>query len=325
MKLLVKRTDDDGRYASLPGFLTTAWDIQVVDVTDREAFARALSDADAMISMAWSAAMPPAPKLKLVHLPGAGTDEIDFAALPPHTSVCNAYEHEIGIAEYTIAVLLEFEIRLARLDAALRRDEWYGSWMCGPLHGELYGKTIGIVGYGRIGREVAKRAKAFGMDVLAVSRTARDSDGWVERVEPMSALHAMLARAHYVVIALPLDAATRSAIDAAAFGAMRPDAVLVNVCRGPVVDEDALWSALSEKRIRGAAIDTWYQYPKPGERYQAPSRHRFADLDNVLMTGHASAWTTGLLPRRCRVIATNLDRLARGEPFVNCVRKGEGS
>ena len=322
MKLIVKSSDADGRYDSLARFLTTAWEVEIVDVSVPAVYARALADADAMISMVWTRDMPSAPRLKLIHLPGAGTDEIDFAALPPYTSVCNAYEHEIGISEYVLAAMLEWEIRLQRMDAAMRRDEWYGSWLCGPLHGEIYGKTLGIVGYGRIGQEAARRARAFGMEVVSCSRTARAGDGLVASVLPMSELHGLLSASDYVLISLPLDAATRGAIDAAALAAMRPDGVIINVCRGAVIDEEALYTALRDKRIGGAVIDTWYRYPERGQRYQSPSRFPFRELDNVLMSGHASAWTTGLLPRRCRIIAQNLDRTARGEPLINCVRQG---
>ena len=319
MNLLIRATDDDGRYASLSGYLQTDWDILVADAEDPREWAAGLARAQALISMEWNVGMPPAPGLRLIHLPGAGTDLIDATALPPSTSVCNAYEHEVGIAEYVLAAMLEWVVGLRKLDEAIRRDHWYGSWMCGPLHGELFGRTLGIVGYGRIGREAAKRAAAFGMRTLAVSRTAGRGDEWVETVEPMSALLAMLGRSDFVLVALPLDAATRGVIDAAAIAAMRSNGVLINVCRGPVIDEDALYEALRSRHIGGAVIDTWYNYPKRGECDAPPANHPFRELDNVIMSGHASAWTENLMPRRCRVIATNLDRLARGEPLVNIV------
>ena len=105
--------------------------------------------------------MPAAPSLKLLHLPGAGTDDIAFDAVPPQTTVCNVFEHEIGIAEYVLSGMLQWAIGIPTMDAALRRDEWFGSHLSGPRHGELYGQTVGIVGYGRIGREVALRARCF--------------------------------------------------------------------------------------------------------------------------------------------------------------------
>ena len=324
MKLLIKSIDNDGRLAPVARFLTTAWSIVVADPAERDGFARALSDADAMVSMNWSAAFPQAPRLRLVQLPGAGTDDVDFDAIPPTASVCNAFEHEVGISEYVLAAMLDQVVGLRRMDAAFREGRWWGSWICGPRHGDLCGRTLAIVGYGRIGREVAKRANAFGVRVIAASRTPGVGDAWCERVSGMSALHEVLGEADFVLAALPLDDSSRGVIDAAAFAAMRPGAVLINVGRGATVDEAALYAACRDRRIGGAVIDTWYSYPAQSGTgdvpVHRPSRFPFHELDNVVMTPHACAWTDALAERRCRVIATNLDRLARGEPLLNLVR-----
>ena len=129
-----------------------------------------------------------------------------------------------------------------------------------------------------------------------------------------------LAAAGYLLVACPLDETTRGLIDGAALARMPAHAVVINVARGPVIDEDALFDALKERRIGGAVIDTWYTYPSGGNPYVFPSRHPFQALDNVMMTPHVSGWSRGLLPRRFRVIAQNLNRLARGEPLLNLVQ-----
>ncbi|MFO1319098.1 MAG: 2-hydroxyacid dehydrogenase [Burkholderiales bacterium] len=323
MRLLVKSIDDDGRLAPLPTLVTTAWDIVVADPSKPVEFAAALATADAMVSMNWPPDMPPAPRLRLLQLPGAGTDEIAFDALPAATTVCNAYEHEIGIAEYVLAAILRRTVDLDRMDREMRQGRWWGSHLCGPRHGDVYGKTLAIIGYGRIGREVAKRAAAFGMRVIAASRTPRGADAWCEEVAPMSRVTEVVSQADFVLAALPLDATTRGVVDASVLGAMKPAGVIINVGRGATVDEEALYVALRDGRIGGAVIDTWYSYPPQGpDRIpeHAPSRFPFHRLPNVIMTPHASAWTDALRERRCRVIATNLDRLARGEPQINVVR-----
>lgn len=324
VKLLIKSTDNDGRLEPVGRLLTTPWDIVVADPSDATAFAAALADADAMVSMSWSGPTPFAPRLALIQLPGAGIDDIDFSAVPPTATVCNAYEHEIGIAEYVLGAMLEWLIGLRRMDSEFRAHRWWGSWLCGPRHGDLFGRTLAIVGYGRIGREVAKRAHAFGVRVIAASRTPGPGDAWCEHVHGMDALHDVLAQADFVLSAVPLDAATRGVIDAGALAAMKSDAVLVNVGRGPTVDEEALYHACRDRRIGGAIIDTWYSYPAQSGSAESPvhppSRFPFHELDNIIMTPHASAWTTALAERRCRVIAANLDRLARGERLVNIVR-----
>ena len=322
MKLIIKKIDDDGRLSLVPGLLDTTWQIEVVDSSETAAFARALEDADALVSMNWRGDEPRAPKLRLLQLPGAGTDDIDFDRVPPTASVCNCHGHEVGIAEYVFAAMLEWAVKLRAMDASLRANDWTGSYLCGPRHAELHGRTLGLVGYGRIAREVARRAEAFGMQVLACSRRARQDEPCVGRVEGMDRLPQMLARSDYVVITAPLDADTRGLIDAGAFECMKRDAFLVNVARGRIVDETALYDALRTGRIGGAAIDVWYRYPEQGKRHAAPSALPFAQLDNVIMTPHASAWTDGLLPRRNRTIAANLNRLARDEPLLNVVHAG---
>jgi phosphoglycerate dehydrogenase-like enzyme len=264
--------------------------------------------------------MPAAPQLKLLQLPGAGLDDIDFGLVPPAAAVCNCFEHEIGIAEFVLCAMLERAIDMRSLDANLRRADWTGSYLCGPLHGELYGRTVGIVGYGRIGREVARRAQAFGMRLRVVSRTARSNDDLAGSVEPLSALPSLLGASDFVVVTLPLAEGTAGLLDAAALRCMTPTAWLINVSRGGIVDEQALFEALRLRRIGGAVIDVWYRYPPPGRPSGPPATLPFHELDNIVMTPHASAWTDGLLPRRNRAMADNLNRLARGAPLLNVVR-----
>ena len=322
VRLLIKNIDNDGRLRFVAQFLDTPWEIEVVDPADLGGLERALSHADAMVSMNWEWDLPEAAHLQLLHLPGAGIDAIDFAKVPANVTVCNCFEHEIGIAEYVLGAMLEWTIDMRAMDRRLREQNWAGSYLCGPVHGELFGKTLGIVGFGRIGREVARRAQGFGMRVLACTRTPR-SDPLAERIDTMDMLHAMLAESDFVVITAPLAENTRSLFDAKAFSAMRSHALLINVSRGLLIDEAALYAALSERRIGGAVIDVWYRYPEQGQQAgPRPCTQPFEKLDNVIMTPHASAWTDGLLPRRNRAIAANLNRLARGEPLLNVVRAG---
>lgn len=321
MKLIIQTIDNDGRLELVPQYLDTPWQIEVADSADAGAFARAMLDADALVSMAWPPTFPSAPQLKLVQLPGAGTDAISFAHLPPTAAVCNAFEHEIGISEYVLGAMLEWSIGFRRLDATIRKGDWTGSYICGPRHGELFGATLGIVGYGHIGREVARRAKGFGMRILACGRRGGAGDGNCERVLPGEALDQMLAQSDFVLLAVPLEAQTRGLINAARLQAMKSTAVLINVARGAVVEEGELYDALQQRRIGGAVLDVWYHYPRQGEnRGPAPWNFPFDQLDNVILTPHASGWTTALTARRNRVIAENLNRLARGEPLINVVR-----
>lgn len=327
MRLIIKGKKSEGRREAIERWLETDWTIDVWDPADASPdLARSLAEADAMIAMRFTADTPAMPRLRLLQLPGAGFDQIDFDAVPPGCAVCNVFEHEIGIAEYVCVAMLEWATGFARMDANLRRGDWGDSlFVDGPVHGELFGRTVGIVGYGHIGREVARRARAFGMRVIAATRTPRDDD-LVDEMMGLDRLGDLLGAADFVVLAVPLVPATRGLLGAAEFAAMKDGGVLINVGRGAVVDEDALYAALRDRVIGGAAIDVWYRYPDhpgdhPGDHPVMPSRHPFQDLDNVYMTPHASGWTDGLLARRARAIAANLDRFARGEPLLNLLER----
>lgn len=285
----------------------------------KEEFARALAGADVLISLAWNASFPPVPKLRLIQSPGTGVDFIDFAAVPPGVAVCNCYGHAEGTAEYVMLSILLWcheHFVPAHNDFRATRSWRYSGRVNGPINQELYGKTVGIVGLGAIGKAVAERAKGFGTRVLGCNRTIRKVEH-VDRQYALEKIDEFLAECDFVVVAAALAPETERLIDAARFAKMKPSAVLVNVGRGPIVDEDALYAALKDKRIRGATLDVWYAYPRHDDLTVAPSKHPFFELDNVWMTPHTSAWTTGMVERRWSEIARNLDSLARGEPLLH--------
>jgi phosphoglycerate dehydrogenase-like enzyme len=294
-------------------------DVTVAEETD---VAATLGAVDVLVSMAFTREMSAAAgRLKLVQVPGAGLDRIDRAALPPGVWLANAYGHEIGIAEYVVGVMLTLTRDFARLDAALRRGDWVSQWAVGVAPPapwpELAGRTLGIVGYGRIGRAVARRARAFDMTVLAVRRdVARAAADDVELLGGPERLADLLGRADYVVLTLPLTEATRGLIGSAQLGAMKPTAMLINVSRAEIVGEQALYQALAEQRIAAAALDVWYRYPREAAP-MLPAHQPFHELPNVLLTPHVSGWTTGMMEARARLIAENIARTARGEPPLN--------
>jgi len=285
----------------------------------REDLARALADADVLISLQWSSDFPPAPRLKLIQSPGTGVDFIDFAAVPPGVAVCNCYGHAEGTAEYVIlGLLLWCQTSFVPSHEAFRTERsWrHSGRVNGPIMGELYGSTVGILGLGAIGRAVAERLQGFGTTVVGCNRTLREVPH-VHAQYPLERIDEFLARCDYVVVAAALAPETERLIDARRLAGMKPSAVLVNVGRGPVVDEDALFAALRDKRIRGATLDVWYAYPRHDDLHVAPSKHPFHELDNVWMTPHIAAWTMGMVDRRWSEIARNLDSLARGEPLLH--------
>ena len=309
-----------------------------------------LEPTDVLVTMAFTREMAAAaPRLRLVQVPGAGLDRIDRSALPAGTRLANAYGHEVGIAEYVIGAMLALTRDLARLDRSLRRGVWESQWATDapppPPWPELAGKTLGIVGYGRIGQAVARRARAFDMEIIATrgsatsaasdQRDAARRDGHVGAGGPDShvrvggpdgrvwiggpdALSVVLQRADYLVIAASLTDATRGLLGERELRLMRPTAIIVNVARAEIADEEALYRALAEGVVAGAALDVWYRYPAgPGPAF--PARLPFHELPNVLMTPHVAGWTGGMLEARATLIARNIERAARGEEPIHLV------
>ena len=279
-----------------------------------------LVDADALVSRRFTAGMARrANKLRLILTPGAGTNEIDFSALPDGTTVCNVYGHEHGIAEYVFMTMLALNRDLLNMDRRFRQHDW-SDRANGPQR-ELLGATLGIIGLGRIGSEIARRAAVFGMRVTAATRSPEPSRGdelGLAYLGGMNDLKQVLADADFVVVAVPLQHDTTGLLGQAELRAMKPEAYLINVARGPVIDEGALYDALQRRTIAGAALDVWYRYPD-NKVSGPPATHPFHDLDNVIMPPHIAGWTFGTFHHRWDVINDNLRRVSTGEPFVNVV------
>jgi phosphoglycerate dehydrogenase-like enzyme len=185
---------------------------------------------------------------------------------------------------------------------------------------EIAGQTVGIVGYGDIGRAVATRVKAMGMRVLAVKRHGApfyNVDPLVAHIYRPDGLHEMLEQCDYVVVSAPLTAETKGMIDAAALARMKRDAVLINVGRGPVIEEQALVAALSANLLKGAALDVF-------DREPLPEGHPFYRLPNVLLSPHCADHTPDWLERAMQFFLDQFARYRKGEPLMSVVDKQLG-
>jgi phosphoglycerate dehydrogenase-like enzyme len=301
-----------------------------VVIADETEVVPQLADVDVLVTLAFTPAMGAAARcLKLVQVPGSGLNRIDRAALPAGTRLANAHGHDTGIAEFVMGAMLASTWGFGRLDASLRRGAWTSPWAMDaeppPAWPELSGKTLAILGYGRIGRRLARLAGAFDMEIRAIRRAPADGDAReVAFLGGIESLDDVLKQADYVVVTLPLTPQTQGLLGARELGLMKPTAILVNVARAEIVDEDALYDALVTKAIGGAALDVWYRYPTgPGQAL--PSRRPFHALSNVLMTPHVAGWTEGTLNARAQLIAENIGRVARNEPPLNLISSPAGS
>ncbi len=274
--------------------------------------------ADIVIGIRYDAGLPKL-SAQLYQLPSAGYDKVDLNMLPANCAAANVFGHEKAIAEYVMMALLSRHVPLFEADQQLRERNWY-YWAGKPtgLRTELGSETIGIIGHGHIGKEIAKRAQAFGMRVMMANRSPVDVQ--YDKTFGLTDLAKMASEVDILVNCLPLAPATESLINAKIFSAMKASGVFVNVGRGAVADEQDLFIALQNKHIGAAIIDTWYRYPSPDNAIPNPSVLPFAELDNVLMTPHMSGWTEGTIARRQQQMADNINRLARGEAILNSLK-----
>jgi len=240
--------------------------------------------------------------------------------------------HAINIGEYVFASILAWTRHLPELFDLQRKQQWPSDrWTCCQPT-ELRGSTVGIVGYGSIGREVARLAKAFGMCVLALKRRSESAgeQGAFEMAglgDPAGVLpdalygteqlREMLAQCDFVVLAVPLTQETRGMIGEAELRAMKPTAYLVNIARGEVCDEAALIRALQDGWIAGAGLDVFAQEP-------LPETSPLWTLPNVILTPHISGFTPVYEQRAVDIFCENLRRYIAGQPLLNLVDKSTG-
>ena len=273
-----------------------------IDLWDRRApLAEVVADIDVLLPS--NAHITPeviraASRLRLIQQPAAGTEAIDRAAAVARAiPICNAPgTNHIAVAEAALFLLLALARRAPAAQAAFRAGQ-----LGVPLGVELTGKVLGVVGLGRSGAALAERARALGMTVIALGRGATAA----ERA-------AFFAGADAISLHCPLTPETRGLVDAAALAAMRPGALLVNVCRGGVIDRPALVAALADGRLGGVGLDVHWEEPAD------PADPLYAD-PRVLALPHVGGSTVEAFTRITDVIVDNLARLTRGEPLRNRV------
>jgi phosphoglycerate dehydrogenase-like enzyme len=298
------------------------------DSSDEGALRDLLRDTDVYVGYQLSESMAQAArKLRLVQVSGTGTDEIDFASLQKDVVVANTFNHERSIAEWVVMAMLALGRQLILSDRHLRIGVWDSIFHdpAQQLYPTLRNKTLCLVGFGHIGREIALLARPFEMNMLAVKRRANTDLAARHGLSFMGGLDdlpRLLKEADHLVLALPVEAGTRGLIGRRELEMMKPSAFLVNVARAGLVDEDALYDALASHRIAGAALDVWYRYPseKDGTGQTLPGNRQFQILDNVIMTPHSSGSTEETYRLRAGDVAQNIKRFLASEPLVNVIQ-----
>ena len=280
-------------------------------------FARALPEADVVVAAALSDdELARGGRVRWLSSVAAGLDEIVTPALLARgVAITNASGvHGPNIAEHVLAMILMFTRgmpRLLRAQLARRWDRDLKSRSDGP--GELTGKTLLIVGLGRIGEAIAARARPFGVRIVALKHDAssrHDASVAVDELLPMDALDEALGRADHVCITVPLTRDTRHLMNAPRLARLRAGAFIYNVSRGAVIDEAALVEALRAGKLAGAGLDVFEEEP-------LPATSPLWDLENVIVTPHVSGATPLYYQRTAAIFADNLERFLSGRPLAN--------
>ena len=250
--------------------------------------------------------------LRLVHHQGVGyQDMVDMEALSARgISLALSPEGTTTVAEHTILLILATLRQLCYADSELRAGRWHIASLR-PVSRSLAGSTIGYIGMGRIGQAVAERLKSFDTRGIYFNSTRLSAQREAELNLYAAPLADVLAKADIVTLHIPATSATRHLIDAKALARMKPGSFLVNTARGSLVDEEALYAALTSGRIAGAGMDVFETEPPIGSPLLA--------LPNVVVTPHVAAGTRDALAEKMRAIFANIDRFFRGEALNNAV------
>jgi len=255
------------------------------------------------------------PKLQWMHSRSVGLERTLFPELSENSVILTNGRgvFSASLGEFVLAAILYFAKDFRRMV----RNQMAATWEQFDVD-VISGKTVGIVGYGDIGRAVAARVRPMGMKVLALKRhVVREPDPLIEQTYSPDRRIEMLARCAYVVVAAPLTQETRGMIAEPEFAAMKPSAVVINVGRGPVIQEGALLSALSSGRIRGAGLDVFDQEPLPRD-------HPFYRMENVLLSPHCADHTSDWLEQAMRLFIEQYERFRSAQPLLYVVDKKLG-
>ena len=299
--------------------------VRVIISDDPAKLNEAAPEADAILYAGGKAGLltgvlPQASRVRWIHSLWTGVEGILTPEMLSHpaqlTNGRGAFRWPL--ADWVVAVMLHFSFDLGRVI----RQQQAGVWQ-NFVSETLEGRTLGIVGYGSIGSAAAARAKGFGMKIAALRRKSGaeavglTNDGLVDQYYSSAQLHQLIGASDYLLLATPITPETRGMIGAAEIAAMKPSAVLINVGRGPVVDDAALIQALESGKLRGAALDVFTVEP-------LPAGHPFYRMTNVLVSPHTADRVEGFLGPPVEAFLENLQRFLKGEPLEYVVNKHAG-
>ncbi len=302
---------------------------------DEATVLRHATDADVIISPAVTKEfLEKAIKLKHIQIPWTGSERIDFELLKkyPSITVSNSHSNSLTIAEHAVALLLAAAKQINYRDSYMRKYDWSPRDENVMYSIPLIGMTAGIIGYGAIGQKAAKMLKhGFDMKILAIKKNISNipADGIYDFLGGMNDIDKVLQESDFIIVALPLTAETKGIIGKKEFNLMKDGAIIVNIARGPIIDEQSLYEFLKSKKGY-AGIDTWYNYPErsdpknPDKKVQTKQNFPFEELENLTMSPHSAFKVADIGRKTGEDIIKNLVLLADGKKPINIINPESG-
>ncbi|HEV2108504.1 MAG TPA: D-2-hydroxyacid dehydrogenase [Thermomicrobiales bacterium] len=316
MKVVLHAVEGEKHFGILEGTLP---DLEIVRATSPDEAVALIKDADVFFGRPTHELLAAAERLRWIQAPSAG---VEFVSSMPElvendmllTNTRGA--HGPSIAEHVFGLLLAFTREIPVCLDLQRERRWVREKLYRSAR-EIMGSTMGIVGFGQIGRNIAQRAQGFELNLLAVDAQAVDGTPFVDSVWPTSRLGDLLVQSDIVVITVPLSDSSRNMIDANAIAKMKPDAYLIAISRGGIVNEEALAKALKSGHLAGAGLDVTVQEPLPPD-------NPLWDAPRLILTPHLAGASDPKERRVVEIFRDNLLRFAAGEPLINQVDKRLG-
>ena len=269
-----------------------------------------------------------APNLKMIQTFTAGVDRFDLSGLERKTNLilCNSHINAAEVAEYALTLLLAVAKNTIPNDRELRKGDWKYAFGGPTPNIEIRNKTCLLIGLGNIGSEIAKRLCGFDVIVNAATRsgTSKHSD-IVQKIVKIEEVKELVEVSDFIILALPLTDESRGLVNEEFVSWMKPESILVNISRGPIVEEKALFDALRENRIRGAGIDVWWRYPKRwGGKGVPPTDMPFQDLDNIVVSPHRAGYSENTEREYFQFAGENILRFIQGKEPLNIIDPKRG-
>lgn len=268
-------------------------DVIFADSSNPDDICDIISDADVFVGFSITKKfISAANNLKLIQIPWTGINRFPKEELPDKFNflISNSHSNSLAVAEHTVALTLASSKLLIARHISMTNGNWtvrsnddYSRW--------IHGSTIGIIGYGAIGKKVGQIFKyGFNCKILGIKRTiSSQSDEICDFIGDFTNLEQILGKSDYIILCLPLTKETNNLIDEKEFSLMKPNCTIINISRGEIINEKALYENLSKNKIAGAGIDTWYNYPKKDNLYNNYQNYPFEKLDNIVMSPHVAS------------------------------------